>query len=187
MLYNHILKIRKKQIFQNAKIIIIPESNSINEAVNIRDRFKEKYNDLQGVLFYHSAFDKTKKINTNNTNQIISIEPGSKTDKKTRPIMVTNILNILQNKGIIFYKYFIVADPNASNLKDVKEEIINQFSTFSKETVLPPPNDPEKRAKVRYYGKIKEGNDDFVMAVIINIYCAGKFMIEPQYKFERTY
>jgi hypothetical protein len=168
------MKIRKKKIFENSYIFVIPESNCINIATDIRDRFKTTYSDVRDVEFYHDAFNDKKFKNSNNA---IAIEPGSATDKKTRPIMVTTMFNILEKKTIIFFQDFIVSQKASSNLLDVKAEIKNQFSSFSRQTIYKP-----DRTKVKYHGKIKGSNDDFVLAILINIFCAAKIIQDNRHR-----
>jgi hypothetical protein len=106
-------------------------------------------------------------------------KPGSRTDKKNRPDMITAMKEIIENKTIIFYQDFIVSN-YISNVANIKEEIKDQFKTFSRETI--PKNDPEGKDKYRFHGKLKGKNDDFVLAILINIHCAVKIMTDQRYK-----
>ena len=105
--------------------------------------------------------------------------PGSRTDKKNRKKMIDGIQSILEKKAIIFFQKFVISN-YISNVANVKEEIKDQFRTFSREIIIQ--NDPEKKNKIRYHGKIKGKNDDFVLATIINMDCAVKIMSNPRYK-----
>jgi len=110
--------------------------------------------------------------------------PGSLTSKHTRPEMVRLLKNIFENKKIIFYQDFIVSQEAYSNLKiSVKEELINQIKSFVKEKYFS--KDPEVGTLVKYHGKIRGGNDDFVMAMMICIYKSQKFFTLKNLQNER--
>lgn len=158
-------------------MIIIPESNLISIPYEIRTQIR-KLNVLNVVFM--NELDKKKSL----TNSKMKDLPGSLTTRNTKNLMVEDLIKVLISKKIIFYYDFIVSENEFSNLTiPIKEELISQFRAFSK--IKKESNNPEVGTEIFYNGKIKKGNDDFVMGILINLASAKRFFIEDQFKCER--
>lgn len=137
--------------------------------------------ELKNISFLNDEYSQSDK---NHLKFKMKDLPGSLTTKHTRPEMVRLLKSIFENKKIIFYQEFIVSCEAYSNLKiSVKEELINQIKSFVKEKYVS--KDPEIGTLVKYHGKIRGGNDDFPMAIMINIYKAQKFYILKKVQNEK--
>lgn len=158
-------------------MIIIPESNLISIPYEIRTQIRKL--NVSNVVFMNELDKKKSSSNTK-----MKDLPGSVTTKNTKQLMVLDLIKVLTSKKIIFYYDFIVSQNEFTNLTiPIKAELINQFRSFSK--IKKQSNNPEVGTEIFYNGKIKQGNDDFVMGILINLASAKRFFIEDQFKCER--
>lgn len=176
---SHIEACRSRPGFRNALAIVIPESNlpSIPEGI-LRELKELRLDNL--ILMNEDGSDSKHggiRVGYNGGKDLA----GSRTTRLNKPRMVSNMIKTLSKSRVIFYKNFVVSQPDYTTVGDIKESIIRQFQDYCRKLHFTL-NDPTKAAEIIYTGKLNNGKDDFPMAIMINLLMHQVFWSRAKYK-----
>ncbi len=107
--------------------------------------------------------------------------PGSRTTRMNKPLMVDMLRVALRENRIIFYRRFVVSQPDYATCSDVKEEMITQLKSFCrilKENKM----NPSAANTITYDGKGGGGQDDFVITIMLSILMRSVFYTKSKYQ-----
>jgi hypothetical protein len=178
----HIELCRSREGFEKAQIVVIPESNIPVIPQDILNEIRKI--GIENCLFMNESDSLSGGLRKN----VASDLPGSRTTRLNKPIMVEKTKIMLREGRIIFYDNFVVSHPDLFPQRCIKDEIITHLKNFRKNLIFS--NSSTKGyegAIIAYSGKKNGSNDDFVMALMINILMFLEFIRSNTYKLDNTY
>ena len=108
---------------------------------------------------------------------------GCRTTPQNKPSMVYDTQTIMREKRIVFHRDFTTFGIDYCPEDDLRDTLIAEMRSFTR-TIIPSKTNPDNVSE-RFSGKASGGKDDFVMALMINIYWRKLFLVEERYRMYR--
>lgn len=176
LVVQHVIKCREIRHLNYAKVVIIPECNLPHIAQQLQEDIKNVYR-LHNHCFMIEDSGKPGARDL----------PGNITTHKSKLEMVHLLKSkYLQTNNIFFYEKFINVRYQDLPFDDIRLEIMTQLRGFRQKRWYRVNAEGNSICEIIYTGKppTGDGDDDFVMAILIAVYCERKFFDDKRYVSE---
>lgn len=170
---SHIEKCRTLPFLRNSLAVIIPEANMATIAQHIMISMRQLH--VPNCVFMTEDNDRAAAHQYD--------LPGSITTRRNKPEMVTLLIeDYMKKQRLVFFRDFVVAEPESSVVDDVKGEFVKQMRSFLRRKKAVKQRDGSVLFETFYTGKHNGGTDDFVLTLMIGVFMQRRFFTSEKYR-----